>query len=166
MSRRLILAAWLVALAPAAAHAASPEQLRLTPADIAQLHRNAGGPGTSGVTGIETVILSGDPTAAGPYAIELKVPAHTVIAAHTHRDDRTAVVVSGVWNFGYGKVADAAAAKALEPGSFYSEPAGAAHFAMTGATPVTVIISGFGPTDTDYVAKRDPAPANPKEDRP
>ena len=73
------------------------------------------------------------------------------IAAHSHRDNRTAVVVSGVWRFGYGRKADGALVKILPPGSFYSEPAGVDHFAMTGPEGASVYISGFGPTSTDYV---------------
>jgi hypothetical protein len=36
----------------------------------------------------------------------------------------------------------------LEPGSFYTEPADAPHFALTQDEPATVYITGFGPTDT------------------
>jgi hypothetical protein len=59
--------------------------------------KGGAGAGTSGVTVIQTTVLSGDPTAAGPYTIEVRVTAHTRISAHTHRDDRSAVVVSGMW---------------------------------------------------------------------
>lgn len=60
------------------------------------------GVGTSGVDGIRTVLLSGDPAQRGPYVLEIRVPANTSIAPHIHRDDRTATVVSGTWYFGYG----------------------------------------------------------------
>jgi quercetin dioxygenase-like cupin family protein len=94
--------------------------------------------------------LAGNPTAAGPYTIALQVPANTGIAAHTHRDDRVASVVSGTWYFGYGAKAEEGV-KALGPGSFYTEPAGATHFARTGAKPVILYVHGFGPTDTQYL---------------
>jgi quercetin dioxygenase-like cupin family protein len=111
------------------------------------------GAGTSGVVGIQTTVLSGDPTSAGPYTIALRVPAHTIIAAHTHRDDRSAVVVSGTWWFGYGSVNTPDKLKALGPGSFYTEPGGVAHFARTGDEPAVVYITGVGPTDTHYIDK-------------
>ena len=76
--------------------------------------------------------------------------AHTTIAAHLHRDDRMATVVSGTWHFGYGNRFDEGALKSLQPGSVYSEPGGMNHFARTDAEPVLVQISGFGPTDTRY----------------
>ena len=146
-----------LAIATAALAGSQEEQRRLTPSDIAAIAKSGAGAGTSGVSGIQTTVLSGDPTAAGPYTIALRVPAHTKIAAHTHRDDRAAVVISGVWFFGYGSSADETEVKALEPGSFYTEPADAPHFAMTRDEPVTVYITGFGPTDTHYIdAAADP----------
>jgi hypothetical protein len=115
------------------------------------LAKNEAGVGTSGVEGIQTIVLSGDPSKAGPYAIQLKVPAHTNIAAHTHRDNRFAMVVSGGWHFGYGETANAATT-ALGPGGFYTEPAGMAHFAFTGDQPTVVYITGQGPSDTTYIS--------------
>jgi hypothetical protein len=87
---------------------------------------------------------------AGYYSILLSVPAHTTIQAHSHRDDRVAVVVSGDWYFAYGDHFDAKLLKTLPPGSVYSEPGGQNHFARTEATSVVVEISGYGPTDTHY----------------
>ena len=70
------------------------------------------------------------------------MPAHTRIEAHDHPDDRVATVISGTWYFGYGDRFDEKALKALPPGSFYTEPPRAPHFARTGDTPVVVQISG------------------------
>jgi hypothetical protein len=53
------------------------KQIRLAPSDIAAMATSGPGAGTSRVAGIETTVLSGDPTAAGPYTIALRVPAHT-----------------------------------------------------------------------------------------
>ncbi|HTT97799.1 MAG TPA: alpha/beta fold hydrolase [Rhizomicrobium sp.] len=132
------------------AKAALPSK-RLTLAEVDALSRNAGGAGTSGLTGVQTTVLSGDPTQPGPYAFEIRVPAHTKIAAHLHRDNRNAIVVSGEWHFGYGDEASDAAARTLGPGGFYTEPAGVNHFAFTGDKPAVVYITGYGPTDTVYV---------------
>jgi pimeloyl-ACP methyl ester carboxylesterase/quercetin dioxygenase-like cupin family protein len=131
--------------------------VRLTPREIAALPVAGAGAGTSGISAVRTTILSGDPTSAGPYTIALQVPPHTRIAAHSHRDSRVAVVVSGTWYFGYGERADDAALKTLPPGSFYAEPAGLMHFARTGDAPAVVYIFGNGPTDTRYAdAAADP----------
>ena len=129
----------------------SSPQLRLTPSEIDSMRAHDSGPGTSGVAGIRATVIAGDPTRDGPYTIRLSIPANTKIQAHTHRDARTAIVISGVWYFGYGPVAGAAAEKALPPGSFYTEPGGVAHFAETKADPVVVYITGKGPTDTVFV---------------
>ena len=148
----LALAAALPFAPPPARAAAAPgAELRLTPGEIAGLAKGGAGAGSSGVTGIQTTVLAGDPTAPGPYAIALRVPAHMVIAAHSHRDSRTAVVVSGTWWFGYGRVNTQAALKALTRGAFYTEPAGSPHFARTGDDAALVYITGVGPTDTVYV---------------
>jgi pimeloyl-ACP methyl ester carboxylesterase len=123
---------------------------RLTPTEIAGRAQTGPGAGSSGVAGIRTVVLNGDPTKAGPYTIRLTVPARTRIEAHTHRDDRSAVVISGTWYFGYGSTFSAAALKALPAGSFYTEPPSLLHFAQTRDEPVVLYITGNGPTDTVY----------------
>ncbi len=130
-------------------------QQRLTPTEIAGISHGSAGAGTSGLETIETTVLLGDPAKPGVYTISLRVPAHTVILAHTHRDDRVATVVSGTWYFGYGTRHDPAALKPLPAGSFYTEPAGEPHFAETKDEAVTVYITGNGPSDTNYV---EPAP--------
>lgn len=150
------LAACLIAVPViVAAQVAAPNYPRLTPADIAAIPAIDAGAGTSGVSGIRTRVLSGDPTLPGLYTIALQVPANTRIAAHRHRDARSAVVVSGTWYFGFGSEANDKAEKALRPGSFYDEPAEIPHFARTGGEPVTVYITGYGPTDTRYVVASD-----------
>ncbi len=138
---------------------AQDRMMRLTPSDIEGMVQGGATAGTSGVAGIRTTVLYGDPTQAGPYTIALRVPPNTHIAAHRHRDERSAIVVAGVWRFGYGRQASEALAKTLPPGSFYTEPAGVDHFAITGPEGASVYISGWGPTSTDYVeASRAPKP--------
>jgi len=133
------------------------DQIRLTPGEIAAKEAAGAGAGTSGVAGIHTTVLLGEPTKPGLYTIRLTIPANTKIQAHTHRDDRSAIVMSGTWYFGYGRVADEAPTKPLPAGSFYTEPGGVAHFALTKAEPVVVYVTGFGPTDTVYLnAANDP----------
>jgi uncharacterized RmlC-like cupin family protein len=130
---------------------------RLTPTEMAALPSTGPGAGTSGVGGIQTTVLSGDPTREGLYTIRLSVPANVTIAAHKHRDDRVATVISGVWYFGYGSRAESAAVKGLPAGSFYTEPADIPHFAETRSESVVLHITGYGPTDTNYVdAAADP----------
>jgi len=149
---KTLITTLLLGLLCTAAYAAlsSFPQLRLTPSEVEAMPAHDAGAGTSGVAGIRTTVIAGDPTRDGPYAIRISVPPNTKIQAHSHRDNRTAVVISGVWYFGYGPVASAAAEKVLPAGSFYTEPSGVAHFAETKSDPVVVYISGNGPTDTVY----------------
>ncbi len=128
------------------------QRLRMTPPEIAGIAKSGAGAGTSGVDGIETTVLEGDPSKAGLYVIALHVPPNTSIEAHSHRDERSAVVVSGTWYFGYGPRAEGAQLKALPAGSFYSEPAGLSHFAQTRKSSAVVYVTGYGPTDTQYDA--------------
>ena len=153
---------WLMEEQPAATVAAIAEflrrppragepQLRLSPAEVAGISHGSTGAGTSGLQSIETTVLLGDPAKPGVYTISLHIPPHTVIQAHTHRDDRVATVMSGTWYFGYGARHDPSALKPLPAGSFYTEPAGEPHFAETRDEAVTVYITGNGPSDTNYV---------------
>ena len=110
-------------------------ETRLTPGEFKFPQQGNPGTGSSGVSGIQTVVLKGDPNEAGVYTIMLRVAAHTQIAAHSHRDDRVATVVSGTWHIGYGDKFDESKLRALPPGSFYTEPPGRNHFAETGRSP-------------------------------
>lgn len=148
----------LVACSGAPAPGAHSAELRLTPGELeAQAASRAVAAGTSAVDGIQTSFVTGNPQSAGLYTIMLRIPANTTIAAHSHPDDRVATVVSGTWHFGYGAQFDAEKLRALPPQSYYTEPPGLAHFARTGAEPVALLITGYGPTGTSYVdAQNDP----------
>ena len=68
------------------------------------------------------------------------------------------MVLSGVWYFGYGREFNEAALKELPAGSFYTEPPGTEHFAMTKDQETIIEITGYGPSGTVYVdAKHAPA---------
>ena len=135
-------------------------QMRMTPAEVAANQTGSDQIGSSGLAGVSTKVLFGDPSRQGFYTIVLFVPPNSTIPAHAHRDDRMATVVSGTWQFGYGDRFDEGALKILAAGSVYSEPGQMNHFARTGAEAVLVEISGFGPTDTQYVNPAD-APKAP-----
>jgi quercetin dioxygenase-like cupin family protein len=158
MSMRLVIAA-LIPLAASVAIAQSLPEMRMTPQEIRASALDSNQVGSSGLPGVHTKVVFGDPSKSNFYTILLFVPAHTTIQAHSHRDDRVATVVSGEWHFGYGDHFDANSLKTLPPGSVYSEPGGIGHnhFARTDAEAVIVEISGCGPTDTHYFdARNDP----------
>ena len=158
MLKTLVITALFLA-ATSAAIAQSLPEMRMTPAEIRASALDSNQIGSSGLSGVHTKVLVGDPSKDGFYTILLFVPAHTTIQAHSHKDNRVATVVSGEWHFGYGDHFDAKSLKTLPPGSVYSEPGGVEHnhFAQTDADAVIVEISGYGPTDTHYFeAANDP----------
>jgi uncharacterized RmlC-like cupin family protein len=153
IARYLVLAVVAFVAAPSAAQ----QGKIVTPSEVKWPASTTGGVGTSGASGIQTVVLTGDPAKPGLYTIRLKAAPGMKIQAHSHRDDRSAMVVSGTWYFAYGKQFDEKALKPLPPGSFYTEPGGVDHFAMT-KDEVVIQITGYGPSSTTYVdSAADPA---------
>jgi hypothetical protein len=156
LAKRFVIAALSLMVASVATAQSLPE-MRMTPSEVQASALDSNQIGSSSLPGVHTKVVFGDPSIVGFYTILLFVPAHTTIQAHTHRDDRVAVVVSGEWHLGYGTHFDARSLKTLPPGSVYSEPGGDNHFAQTDSDSVIVEISGYGPTDTHYFeAKNDP----------
>ena len=149
-----VIQSLLVVVAGVALGAQAGGQQRITPSEVTWPVPAAGGVGTSGVSGTQTVVLKGDPTKPGLYTLLLRVGPNTKIEAHAHPDDRVATVISGTWYFGYGAKFDESALKMLPAGSFYTEPPNANHFAMTRGEGVTIQITGTGPSGTIYA---DPA---------
>ena len=80
--KRRMLTAVLMALA-SVVQAGAIEQIRLTPGEIVAKEAGVAGAGTSGVAGIQTTVLLGDPTKPGLYTIRLSIPPNTKIQAHT-----------------------------------------------------------------------------------
>jgi quercetin dioxygenase-like cupin family protein len=149
--RSLLIGAIAATFIANVANAEDAREIRTPPSAFDFSEAEGAGAGTSGVAGIQTIVLKGDPTKHGLYTILLRVPAHTKIAAHHHPDDRIATVVSGTWYFGYGAKFNETRLRALPPGSFYTEPPNDNHFAETRDDDVLVQISGLGPTGSTYV---------------
>lgn len=122
--------------------------VRLTAAEVAA--QAAAGPANP--TGPHMTVLVGDPTKPGLYTVRVAIPAHTQVKPHTHRDNRSVVLLSGAWQFGYGTQFDAKALKQLRPGSVFTEPAAQPHFSQAGDEPVVILVTGYGPNDTKFVA--------------
>ena len=133
--------------APAATDEPAAMQ-RLTPPEIAAIV--AANPAST--TGVQMTNLIGDPSKPGLYTVRVAIAAHTQARPHTHRDNRSVTVISGTWHMGYGTQFDARALKDLPPGSVYTEPAGQPHFAQTNDEPVVIWVTGYGPSDTKFVA--------------
>jgi quercetin dioxygenase-like cupin family protein len=152
-----VLAA-MILFAAVSVISAQTGELRIAPNEVKWPAPAAGGVGTSGVAGTQTVVVKGDPTKPGLYTLLLRVGPNTKIEAHAHPDDRIATVISGTWYFGYGRQFNESALKMLPAGSIYAEPPNANHFAMTRGEGVVIQITGMGPSGTAYVdPNNDPA---------
>ncbi len=129
--------------APALAEATVP--VRLTAEEI-QLNSDSSRPGSMGIA-----VLAGDMGKPGLYSARIRIPARLHIPPHAHPDDRVVVVLSGTLHVGFGDRFDAAAMKAMTPGSFFIEPAGKPHFAQTESEDAILQVSGIGPSGTTYL---------------
>jgi quercetin dioxygenase-like cupin family protein len=107
-------------------------------------------------TGAMMAVVSGDPTKAGPFTIELSFPNGYRIPPHSHPTAEHVAVKSGQFMYGMGDQRKAADLKAMKPGSSGDMPAGMHHYAEAhGKTRVE--ISSTGPFVINYVhAKDDP----------
>jgi uncharacterized RmlC-like cupin family protein len=134
-------------VAPVSDDRQSVAMIRLAPSEILAL----AAAGANSGSGVQMTNLIGDPTKSGLYTVRVAIPAHTQVRPHTHRDSRSVAVMSGTWHVGYGTTFDAQALKDLPAGSAYTEPAGQPHFAQTTDEPVVIWVTGYGPSDTQFV---------------
>jgi quercetin dioxygenase-like cupin family protein len=104
--------------------------------------------------GVQLAVVSGNPAAAGPFVIRLKIPAGQKIAPHWHPTDEHVTVISGTVAFGMGEKFDQAALKNLSAGGFALMPAEMRHFAMA-KTAVILQVHGTGPFVLNYVNPSD-----------
>jgi quercetin dioxygenase-like cupin family protein len=144
----LLAVAAITTCLPAQADEPVPMQ-RLTPSEISALLSPSAA--SAAPPTVQMTPLIGDPTKPGLYTVRVNIAPHTQVRPHTHRDNRSVTVISGTWHMGYGGTFDAKGLKDLPPGSFYTEPAGQAHFAQTGDEPVVIWVTGYGPSDTKFV---------------
>jgi anti-sigma factor ChrR (cupin superfamily) len=105
--------------------------------------------------GAEFALLEGDPGAAVPITLRLKLPAGYQLPAHWHPTVENVTVISGTFYVGMGDTLDKTKGMALEAGGFASVPAEHNHYAWTEEETV-VQVHLMGPFAITYV--------NPKDD--
>jgi quercetin dioxygenase-like cupin family protein len=104
--------------------------------------------------GAKMAVVSGDPSKAGQYVVQLSMPNKYRIAPHFHPTDENVLVKSGEFSVGMGDKVDTKAMKTLKPGEKITAAANAHHYAM--ATGKTVVeVSGMGPFMLTYVKPAD-----------
>lgn len=109
--------------------------------------------------GVQSCLLHGDPK-TGPTISLVKIPAGTVIAAHTHPGDECGTLTSGKAWLGQGEKVDEATGKAVEVGGYFTIPAGTPHW-FKAETDCILVRYSNGPAEQTYC---DPAedPRNQK----
>ncbi|MBV9930838.1 MAG: cupin domain-containing protein [Alphaproteobacteria bacterium] len=105
--------------------------------------------------GAKFAVLAGDPGKAGPFTVEVRMPARYAVPPHHHPTDEHVRVLAGRLSLGMGDTLDRAKAKALKPGGTITAAANMNHYAFTGAAPAVIRISGKGPFAIVYVNPAD-----------
>ncbi len=147
-----------IALLPVSAGATPPPMAHgtatSTPAHVflqaAQMHWGDAPPALE--KGAQSVVLSGDPGAPGPYVLRLKTPAGFKVAMHWHPGDEQVTVIRGDITL---SADNGSAPQRLDAGGYALMPAKMHHAASTRGGAI-VQISGTGPFEINYV--------NPKDD--
>jgi quercetin dioxygenase-like cupin family protein len=101
--------------------------------------------------GAESAWFVGAADQAGPYAQRVRLAKGSVIAPHTHIDQRMSVVLSGTLYVGFGDKVDEKTAVAVPAGAVYVAPAGTAHYAWAKDGAVEYQETGVGPTGTTFL---------------
>jgi hypothetical protein len=104
--------------------------------------------------GAKMAVVSGDPSKAGPFTVELSMPSGYRIAPHFHPTDENVTVKEGTLLVGMGDTLDLKKANAMHRGQGGSIPANHHHFAATRGRTV-ISITAEGPFAMTYVNPAD-----------
>lgn len=105
--------------------------------------------------GAKLVVVVGNPSKPGAYAVRVTVPNGVKLMPHTHPEDRIYTVISGVFYIGLGKSFDPSKLVAYGPGSVIVLPANTAHFHWARSGDYTTQVNGYGPLGLSYVDPKD-----------
>ena len=112
--------------------------------------------------GAKMAVVSGDPMKAGPFVVELEMPAGYKIAPHSHPTDEVVTVKSGHFAYGMGDKANDKSMKSLASGQHVDLKANMNHYAQAHGHTV-VSIASTGPFVINYVNPADdPSKMKPK----
>lgn len=107
--------------------------------------------------GVKMAVVSGDPSKAGQYVLQLKMPSGYMIPAHQHPTDENLLVKSGAFRIGMGDEFNPKKLKTLKTGEKATAPAKMNHYARASG-PTVVEVSGTGPFAITYVATKSSTP--------
>jgi hypothetical protein len=146
MNRFLIAALTIAAFAAATTAAAGARGKALKWMDSA----GAGLP-----AGAKLAVLSGNPAKAGPFTLQIRMPADYAVPAHHHPGEEVVRVRSGTLNYGMGDKLDKTNAGTLtDPATHVTMHAGMNHWVFTTA-PAVIEVTGAGPFAIVYADPKD-----------
>ena len=103
--------------------------------------------------GVQTAVISGDPTQPGLYVVRAKYAPGGKVMPHTHPDTRYDTVLSGELYFGFGETFDPGNAKLYPAGAQITVPANVPHFAWAKNGEAVLQEVGIGPSATTAYKK-------------
>ena len=109
--------------------------------------------GSSDGTGRQTAELFGDRRKPELFGYLVKWPKNTFAKAHSHPENRYAMVLSGTFYHGHGRRFDANALERRERGTYFTEPVGDPHFGATRDDETVLYFVGIGPDRTDEIER-------------
>ncbi|MGC4048394.1 MAG: cupin domain-containing protein [Paludibaculum sp.] len=99
---------------------------------------------------VRLAVLVGNPSAAAPYVVRVRVPAGGKLMPHRHPEDRIYTVISGVFYIGLGETFDAAKLQAYPPGSVVVLPGNTYHFHWAKSGEYVTQVNAIGPLGLEY----------------
>ncbi len=105
--------------------------------------------------GAQIAILEGDPKAAAPFTMRLKLPANFKIGVHTHPAVERVTVLAGSFHFATGDKYDPAKALTYQVGDAFVVPVGMPMFGFTKAEGSVIQLHGVGPWGIHYLDSAD-----------
>jgi quercetin dioxygenase-like cupin family protein len=104
---------------------------------------------------VRLAVLVGNPQAAGPYVVRVRLPGGTKFMPHMHNEDRIYTIISGVFYVGRGEAFDPDALQAYAPGSVIVLPGNTHHFHWARSGEYIAQVSAYGPLSIDYLNDED-----------
>jgi quercetin dioxygenase-like cupin family protein len=102
---------------------------------------------------LEIATLVGDSNKPGRYINVVRWPPNARFKAHSHPDERYAVVLSGTFYHGFGDTFDDGKVEERRRGTFFTEPARLRHFGLTKDDGCILLFVGTGPSSIDNLEK-------------
>jgi quercetin dioxygenase-like cupin family protein len=151
----MALAAWLVTVCASGQEpiAVTATQSPVSVSNVSIPFENVKWTKMTDGSGRETATLFGDRSKAELFGYLVKWPPNTIAKAHSHPDNRHAMVMSGAFYHGHGSRFDANALQARSKGTYFTEPAGEPHYGATKGEESVLYFVGIGPDRTDAVER-------------